>query len=206
MLQIFTSKKHLAIMAFAMLCTTANAQQKSVTLTEAGTLSNQITGDEKLTITDLTITGPINTADILFIRQMAGANNGDNEPINPGKLQHLNLRAASFKKSSGAYFFIKKGLSNVGYGISEDNLVDQYMFFGCDKLVEVKLPATTQKINNNAFNGCSKLTTCAIPVAVTHIGDNAFAKCKALKDVNIPAAVSYMGTAAFSQTALALRP
>lgn len=199
MLQIFTSKKHLAVMAFAMLCTTANAQEKSVTLTEAGTLSKQIAASEKLTITDLTISGPINTADILFIRQMAGANNGDNEPINPGKLQHLNLRAASFKKSSGAYFFIKKGLSNVGYGISEDNLVDQYMFSGCDKLVEVKLPASTQKINNNAFSGCSKLTTCAIPASVIHIGDNAFAKCKALKEVNIPATVSYMGTAAFSE-------
>ena len=198
MLQIFTSKKNLAIMAFAMLCATANALEKSVTLTEAGTLSKQIATSEKLTITDLTITGPINTADILFIRQMTGANNGDNEPINPGKLQRLNLRAASFKKSSGAYFFIKKGLSNVGYGISEDNLVDQYMFFGCDKLVEVKLPATTQKINNNAFSGCSKLTTCAIPVAVTHIGDNAFAKCKALKEVNIPAAVTYMGSGVFT--------
>lgn len=199
MLQIFTSKKHLAIMAFAMLCTTASALEKSVTLTEAGTLSNQITGDEKLTITDLTITGPINTADILFIRQMTGADNGDNKPT-AGKLQHLNLRGARFTKSTGSYIFMKKGLSNnVGYGISEDNLVDQYMFFGCDKLVEVKLPATTQKINNNAFNGCSKLTTCAIPVAVTHIGDYAFAKCKALKDVNIPAAVSYMGTAAFSE-------
>ena len=198
MLQIFTSKKHLAIMAFAMLCTTANALEKSVTLTEAGTLSNQIATSEKFNITDLTISGPINTADILFIRQMAGANNGDNEPINPGKLQRLNLRAASFKKSSGAYFFIKKGLSNVGYGISEDNLVDQYMFSGCDQLVEVKLPASTQKINNNAFSGCSKLTTCAIPVAVTHIGDNAFAKCKALKEVNIPAAVTYMGSGVFT--------
>lgn len=197
MLQIFTSKKHLAIMAFAMLCTTANAQQKSVTLTEAGTLSNQITGDEKLTITDLTITGPINTADILFIRQMTGADNGDNKPT-AGKLQRLNLRGARFTKSTGSYIFIKKGPSNVGYGISEDNLVDQYMFFGCDKLVEVKLPATTQKINNNAFSGCSKLTTCAIPVAVTHIGDNAFAKCKALKEVNIPAAVTYMGSGVFA--------
>lgn len=198
MLQIFTSKKHLAIMAFAMLCTTANALEKSVTLTEAGTLSNQITANEKLNITDLTISGPINTADILFIRQMAGTNNGDNEPINPGKLQRLNLRAASFKKSSGAYFFIKKGLSNVGYGISEDNLVDQYMFHGCDNLVEVKLPATTQKINNNAFNGCSKLTTCAIPASVTHIGDYAFAKCKALTEVNIPGAVSYIGNGAYT--------
>lgn len=197
MLQIFTSKKHLAIMAFAMLCATANAQQKSVTLTEAGTLSSHFSGNEKENTTDLTITGPINTADILFIRQMTGADNGDNKPT-AGKLQRLNLRAASFKKSSGAYFFIRKDLSNVGYGISEDNLVDQYMFHGCDKLVEVKLPASTQKINNNAFNGCSKLTTCAIPASVTYIGDKAFANCKALKEVNIPAAVSYMGSGAFN--------
>ena len=47
MLQIFTSKKNLAIMAFAMLCATANAQQKSVTLTEAGTLSSHFSGNEK---------------------------------------------------------------------------------------------------------------------------------------------------------------
>ena len=198
MLQIFTSKKHLAIMAFAMLCATANAQQKSVTLTEAGTLSSHFSGNEKENTTDLTITGPINTADILFIRQMTGADNGDNKPTTTGKLQNLNLRGARFTKSTGSYIFIKKGPSNVGYGISEDNLVDQYMFFGCDKLVEVKLPATTQKINNNAFSGCSKLTTCAIPVAVTHIGDNAFAKCKALKEVNIPAAVTYMGSGVFA--------
>ena len=197
MLQIFTSKKHLAIMAFAMLCATANAQQKSVTLTEAGTLSSHFSGNEKENTTDLTITGPINTADILFIRQMTGADNGDNKPT-AGKLQRLNLRGARFTKSTGSYIFIKKVPSNVGYGISEDNLVDQYMFFGCDKLVEVKLPATTQKINNNAFSGCSKLTTCAIPVAVTHIGDNAFAKCKALKEVNIPAAVTYMSSGVFA--------
>lgn len=198
MLQIFTSKKHLAIMAFAMLCTTANAQQKSITLTEAGTLSSHFSGNEKENTTDLTITGPINTADILFIRQMTGADNGDNKPINTGKLQRLNLRAARFTKSTGSYFFMKKGSSNVGYGISENDLVDQYMFFGCDKLVEVKLPASTQKINNNAFSGCSKLTTCAIPALVTHIGDNAFAKCKALKEVNIPAAVTYMGSGVFT--------
>lgn len=198
MLQIFTSKKNLAIMAFAMLCATANAQQKSVTLTEAGTLSSHFSGNEKENTTDLTITGPINTADILFIRQMTGADNGDNKPINTGKLQRLNLRAARFTKSTGSYFFMKKGSSYVGYGISENDLVDQYMFFGCDKLVEVKLPASTQKINNNAFSGCSKLTTCAIPALVTHIGDNAFAKCKALKEVNIPAAVTYMGSGVFT--------
>ena len=60
-------------MAFAMMCTVAFAQEKRVTLTQAGTLSSQIAAEEKLNITNLSITGPINGTDILFIREMAGA-------------------------------------------------------------------------------------------------------------------------------------
>lgn len=197
MLQIFTSKKHLAIMAFAMLCTTANAQQKSVTLTQAGTLSSQITAEEKFNITELSVAGPINGTDILFIRQMAGTNSEANTSTN-GKLTHLNLQAASLVSGGGSYYFVKKGTAKKGYGVSENNLVDHYMFSGCEKLVEVKLPASTQKINNYAFFGCKSLTSCVIPASVDHIGDNAFANCKALKEVNIPAAVSYMGSGAFN--------
>ncbi|WP_306571874.1 leucine-rich repeat domain-containing protein [Segatella buccae] len=197
MLQIFTSKKHLAIMAFAMLCTTANAQQKSVTLTQAGTLSSQITAEEKFNITELSVAGPINGTDILFIRQMAGTDNEANTSTN-GKLTHLNLQAASLVSGGGSYYFVKKGTAKKGYGVSENNLVDHYMFSGCEKLVEVKLPASTQKINNYAFFGCKSLTSCVIPASVDHIGDNAFANCKALKEVNIPAAVSYMGSGAFN--------
>ena len=198
MLQIFTSKKHLAIMAFAMLCTTANAQEKSVTLTEAGTLSKQIAAGEKLNITNLTVTGPINAADILFIREMAGCGKRPSEKTE-GKLQRLNLQAANITKSDNSYFFMKKGMVEKGYGVSDNNLVDHYMFYGCEKLVEVTLPTNTQKINNYAFYGCKSLTSCVIPASVDHIGDNAFAQCEALKNIQIPAAVATMGNAAFNK-------
>ena len=200
MLQIFTSKKHLAIMAFAMLCATTNAQQKSVTLTEAGTLSSQITAEEKFNITELSVAGPINGTDILFIRQMAGTDNEANTSTN-GKLAHLNLQAANLVSGGGSYYFVKKGTAKKGYGVSEDNLVDHYMFSGCEKLVEVKLPASTQKINNYAFFGCKSLTSCVIPASVDHIGDNAFAQCEALKNMQIPASVATMGNAAFNKCA-----
>ena len=73
------------------------------------------------------------------------------------------------------------------------------MFSGCEKLVEVKLPASTQKINNYAFFGCKSLTSCVIPASVDHIGDNAFAQCQALKNIQIPASVATMGNAAFNK-------
>ena len=198
MLQIFTNKKNLALMAFALMCTTANAQQKSVTLTQAGTLSSQITDAEKFNITELSVSGPINSTDILFIRQMAGTDNEANTSTN-GKLTHLNLQAANLVSGGGSYYFVKKGTAKKGYGVSENNLVDHYMFSGCEKLVEVKLPASTQKINNYAFFGCKSLTSCVIPASVDHIGDNAFAQCQALKNIQIPAAVATMGNAAFNK-------
>ena len=197
MLQIFTSKKNLAIMAFAMLCATANAQQKSVTLTEAGTLSSHFSGNEKENTTDLTVAGPINGTDILFIREMAGCGDEAEKHTN-GKLERLNLRAASIVSGAQTYFFYKAGMGKKGYAVSENDIVDHFMFYGCDKLVDVKLPASTKKINNNAFYGCSKLAECTLPVAVTHIGDNAFANCKTLKEAYIPAAVTYMGSGVYT--------
>ena len=197
MLQIFTNKKNIALMAFALMCTMANAQQKSVTLTQAGTLSSQITAEEKFNITDLSVAGPINGTDILFIRQMAGTDSEANTSTN-GKLTHLDLQAASLVSGGGSYYFVKKGTAKKGYGVSENNLVDHYMFSGCEKLVEVKLPASTQKINNYAFFGCKSLTSCVIPASVDHIGDNAFAQCEALKNIQIPSTVEELGKLAFA--------
>lgn len=42
------------------------AQAKDIVMEEAGTLSTLITADEKETIEELTISGPINGADIFF--------------------------------------------------------------------------------------------------------------------------------------------
>ena len=175
MLQIFTSKKNLAIMAFAMLCATANSQQKSVTLPAAGTLSSHFSGNEKENTTDLTVAGPINGTDILFIREMAGCGDEAEKHTN-GKLERLNLRAASIVSGAQTYFFYKAGMGKKGYAVSENDIVDHFMFYGCDKLVDVKLPASTK----------------------THIGDNAFANCKTLKEAYIPAAVTYMGSGVYT--------
>ena len=184
-------------MAFAMMCTVAFAQEKRVTLTQAGTLSSQIAAEEKLNITNLSITGPINGTDILFIREMAGAGKEENLSTT-GKLTHLNLQAANLVNGGDSYYFVQKNGRKKGYNIAEDNLVDHYMFYGCDKLVNVTLPANTLKINNYAFFGCKSLASITIPASVDYLGDYAFAKCEALKKVEIPASVNNMANAVFN--------
>ena len=56
------------------------------------------------------------------------------------------------------------------------------MFFGCENLEEVILPASLEKIDNYTFCGCSKLRRI---ISGNHsrlktIGDYAFAKCDML--------------------------
>ena len=47
--------------------------EKNVILAKPGTLESQFTKEEKEHVTDLIVTGPLNTTDIIFLRKMAGA-------------------------------------------------------------------------------------------------------------------------------------
>ena len=60
--------KHLLIIAFSLVAFAAQAETKTVNVETAGTLSTLIKGND-LNVTDLTLTGNINKADIAFIRQ-----------------------------------------------------------------------------------------------------------------------------------------
>lgn len=64
--------KSLLSVAFAMLCaTSAMAQSKTVTTTSAGTLASLLTDDEKASVKELVVTGPLNKTDFNFITSLA---------------------------------------------------------------------------------------------------------------------------------------
>lgn len=64
--------RSLLSMAFAMLClTSAMAQSKTVTTTSAGTLAGLLIDDEKATVKELVVTGPLNKTDFNFINTLA---------------------------------------------------------------------------------------------------------------------------------------
>lgn len=100
--------------------------------------------------------------------------------------------------------------------------IDSWGFFGCDEIVEVKLPPTLKKIDIWSFCRCAKLKKIDIPASVTEIGYAAFEncesftsftlpkgfktvperllqECKNLKTVNLPASVTTILGSSFSQ-------
>lgn len=92
-------------------------QAKDVILEEAGTLSTFISADEKESVEELTVSGPVNGADLLFLREMAGTDIGGNyagfetmpdytiyyTPLG-GSLKTLDLSYAQIVEGSDEYY------------------------------------------------------------------------------------------------------
>lgn len=115
---------------------------------------------------------------------------------------------------------------NMGSGITG---VDDYAFYGCDKLTYVHLSSSMQSVGKGAFFGCSNLSTInftslsslttikpyafsytkisniIFPSALTTIGNRAFMGCSSLKKVDASAldsTLTTIGDYAFAGTAV----
>ena len=73
-----------------------------------------------------------------------------------------------------------------------------WVFEGCEKLKDVKLPAGLTSIPTGMFDKCSSLKNCQIPSGVTVIGCSAFRDCSNLENIIIPDGVTQIGCDAFS--------
>lgn len=185
------------------------AQSKTVTLTEAGTLSNFISEAEQTSLTDLTVKGPINSADILFIRGMAG------------NLKVLNLLDANIVYSEESYY----SKSGTGYHTQND-VVGDYMFYGMTTLTKITLPkgvwsigtwnqdnpwnaektnvngspsATGSSSESSALARCINLQEVVLPAGLLWIGPHTFDYCSKLTTINLPEGLEGIGGYAFSE-------
>lgn len=162
-------RKHLLIIAFALMAFTAQAETKTVNVETAGTLSTLIKGDD-LNVIDLTLTGNINKADIAFIRQKM-------------KVETLDLKDANivaYSETVGettieypanefpAYVFQKKENDNAIIPLKKIifpatmTSVGSYAFDSSDQsqleTVDFSNCSNLETIKGNAFEFCYKIT------------------------------------------------
>lgn len=183
------------------------AQSKTVTLTEAGTLSTKLTGAEQTTITDLTIKGPINSADIITLRGMAG------------NLKVLNLLDANIVYSAQSYY------GGVSAYHTQNDVVGDYMFYGLTQLTKITLPKDVWSIGtwsmddpwnedktqvngqpkedyssdySAAFMNCVNLQEVVLPTGLLWIGPRTFTELANLTMVNLPEGLEGIGAYAFN--------
>lgn len=200
----------------------APQKSKMVTLETAGTLRDKIGSNEKFSITHLKVSGPINTNDIQYIREMAGCYINTNGSKYNASLHHLDLRDASYSGDGPMIevygpneykyymyiqakenavrtihlFFCLDGLQTVILPNNEEE-IGEYMFGLCNNLKNIEIPSRVQTIRSDAFRGCSSLEALQLPYGITSLEDAVFADCSSLKEINIPSSVTTIGYWAF---------
>lgn len=120
-------------------------------------------GDEEnaMKVTQLSVIGNLNDADISLLQEMAGKEGKEGK----GSLNSLNLSKATFTKTG--------------------KRVPDNIFQNCKNLQHVDLSNMTE-IGKWAFNNCA-LTEITIPASVTIIREEAFEGCSALKTLKFEA-------------------
>ncbi|MEA4982592.1 MAG: leucine-rich repeat protein [Paludibacter sp.] len=142
---------------------------KTVDINEGG-LSSAITEAERATLTDLTVTGFMNSNDFNFIRNYL--------PV----ISTLDLSAVEINNKAipNSAFYDKESLTKVILP-SKATIIDDFAFYDCDGLTEIVLPDSLINIGYHAFAYNEKLTTIGtFPPSLMTIESYAFYNCNAL--------------------------
>jgi hypothetical protein len=180
----FTMKKTLLLSILLCVGYMLNAQvSKTINVTTAGTLTTLLTASEKSTITNLTLTGPMDARDVKCMRD--------------------EMTVLAVVDMSGANIVAYSGSDGTGGGSTYPiNEMPRYSFGsssyqGKASIKTVVLPYTVSSIGSYAFRGCSGLTNITLPNSLTSIGGYAFYYCMALTSITLPNSLTSIGQETF---------
>ena len=77
-------------------------------------------------------------------------------------------------------------------------VIERELFYLCQNLKKVTLPATLKTISRTAFQGCVALEDVELPDGITTIEKNAFYGCKSFTRIVLPASLESVGEDAFA--------
>ena len=150
----------------------------SVTTTEAGTLESLLSSQSPKSITSLTISGPLNAEDLIYIKSLFCGdwlNYNEYKEYNDEicNLQSLNLLDARFVNN--------KSLKSL---VLPFNIRYIQNIYGGAILESVTLPESLEEIYDWAFGGCG-IKSIYIPRNVKKIGLGIFENCINLESINV---------------------
>lgn len=170
-----------------------------IALSDKSALQQTLGLDSLKKITSLTISGTINSYDIMMMRnQMPNLWEID--------LSNANIEANEYEYTKGycskkdtisAYSFTGTG-THIRKAVLPNSVVCiEQNVFNTPYLQEVVLPKNLKTIGEKTFYGCSALRTINLPESLTSIGASAF-QGAGLTEVTIPANVETIGRKAFA--------
>jgi len=111
---------------------------KTINVTTAGSLSSLLTATEKTNVTNLTVTGTIDSLDFVTMKWMT-------------TLKVLDLSGANCSAIPPSAFYVCSGLTSVSIPSSVTTLGTD-AFAGCENLTSVSIPSSVTSISQGVFD------------------------------------------------------
>ena len=171
------------------------AAQKSVNVATPGTLGSLLTEEEQKTLTQLTITGELNSADVKVLRAMTKTKADRYKPglVGFGVLADLDLSGAKFVKDTKPYYSDNDNMEDY---CTKPGAISGYMFLSSMSLKNFVAPADTKAVEAGAFQDAEYLESFT-GADIQVFGASAFANCKNLEPFPLDN-VRSIGASAFS--------
>lgn len=183
-------KKSIFISLALCLTLLTHAKTINVTYTYFGSsLNKALTKAERDTITSLTVTGTINAADFMIMR--------DSMPA----LKTVDLGAAGIEGYDGMfgtnYNIPGQNNSSIQDTSYVDGIVPKHAFQNNKTITLVILPQSATSMDEQVFVGCSALQTATLPPNITSLPAYTFANASSLISISIPPSTTSIGGSAF---------
>ncbi len=172
------------------------AAQKSVNVATPGTLGSLLTEEEQKTLTQLTITGELNSADVKVLRAMTKTKADRYKPglVGFGVLADLDLSGAKFVKDTKPYYSDNDNMEDY---CTKPGAISGYMFLSSMSLKNFVAPADTKAVEAGAFQDAEYLESFT-GADIQVFGASAFANCKNLDPISLNN-VRSIGASAFAK-------
>lgn len=190
----------------------ADAKRIKVDVKTPGTLATLVGDKNKNKITAITLKGRLNSADLRYLREMAGRDY-EGKPT-PGQLREIDMRGTSFVKEKADYAkFARKSRLRSQYlpvGLFYECPIEQIMLPDSVSVIanaslaktnirEITLPEGVA-LDNYALFGCRQLGYVYFPELTSAISTNSLDSCDALRRIVVHN-VDYISSKAFQQMA-----
>ena len=200
--------------------------KRTIHVAKAGTLSDNISEDEKFQIKELTLTGEINGEDFGLLREMAGKSrhrdewHDDDFHDTDGRLSILDISGVSIL-AGGCYMSTSDIDGDSYYILHNDDEIPLSVFNGCKSLSSITISDNVQSIGGGAFHGTTLYdnqpdglvyigkflyhykgqmptnTSITIKDGTIGIACSAFSDCSNMVSITIPNSVTNIGSQAF---------
>lgn len=122
--------------------------------------------------------------------------------VDENNINYSSIDGVLYDKNASVLIQYPSGKYDFTYEVPDSvTKIQDYAFYHCSRLVDIKIPETVSSIGSYSFAECENIKNITLPSSITIIKERTFFGCTQLTDITIPASVLSIEIEAFRDCA-----